>query len=216
MSLRHILRRLPVFDRPLPAFAADAAPADPAALFGAWLAEAVTAGVVEPHAATMSTVDADGCPDARVLLLKDVDADGWYVAGSAASAKGRQLGAGAPAALTCYWREQGRQVRVRGWAAPVDRAASARDFRQRPLGSRVAGLAGRQSAPLSEPADLDRARSAAAERLRAEPDLVDPAHRLYRLRAQTVEFWQGDPERRHVRLRYRRAAGRWRRERLWP
>ena len=76
MSVRDLLRGLPVFGHPLPAFDTDSVPGDPSALFLSWLHEAIDAGVSEPHAMTLATVDDEGRPDARVLILKDVDAGG--------------------------------------------------------------------------------------------------------------------------------------------
>jgi pyridoxamine 5'-phosphate oxidase len=220
MSIRDLLRGLPVFARPLPPFAPDEAPDDPHVLFITWLGEAVAAGVVEPHAMTLSTMDADGLPDTRVLLLKDIDPSGWQFATSSDSAKGRQLADHPVAALGFYWREQGRQVRLRGGVSAVDRETSARDFLDRPTASRVASLASRQSEVLNDPADLDRALAMADATVRTRPDSVCDTHTVYVVTPFAVEFWQGDAQRRHVRLRYRQVDGdggdRWTKELLWP
>lgn len=216
MSIRDLLRGLPVFARPLPAFSPAEAPDDPYELFASWFDEAVTAGVVEPHAMTLSTVDADGMPDTRVLLLKELDDRGWQFATDATSAKGRQLGANPAAALGFYWREQGRQIRVRGNVAPLDPRTSAADFLARPPASRVASLASRQSAILHDPAELERALAAAEETIEKEPGTVCAEHTVYAVDAVSVEFWQGDADRRHIRLRYLRDGDTWTRNLLWP
>lgn len=216
MSTRDLLRSLPVFARPLPQFAPDNTPEHPHDLFLSWLGEAVAAGVVEPHAMTLSTVDADGMPDSRVLLLKDLDDRGWQFATDADSAKGRQVTSRPQAALAFYWREQGRQVRVRGSVAPLDPETSASDFRARPVGSRVASLASRQSEVLTDPADLEQALAAAEEAVADDPDLLCASHTVYAVTPVAVEFWQGHADRRHVRLRYRRAGDSWTKELLWP
>ncbi|MEU4639103.1 pyridoxal 5'-phosphate synthase [Micromonospora sp. NPDC023814] len=216
MTMRTLLRGLPVLAHDMPSFDPAAAPADPSALFVEWMAGAINAGVDEPHAMTVSTVDADGMPDARVLILKDLDEDGWHFATSSASAKGLQLAANPRTALSFHWRELGRQVRVRGMATVADPAVSRADFLARPQGSRVASLAGRQSDLLTEPAELDRELDRVRERLAAAPDLVAGTHTVYTVAPHSVEFWQADAERRHVRLRYRRAGGEWERELLWP
>ncbi|GIF70922.1 pyridoxamine 5'-phosphate oxidase [Asanoa siamensis] len=205
-----------MFARPLPSFVPDETPDHPDALFVAWLGEAIAAGVVEPHAMTLSTVDADGLPDARVLILKDVDDRGWQFATSATSAKGRQIAARPAAALGFYWREQGRQVRVRGTVAALDPQTSADDFRARPDDSRVASLASTQSEVLPDPADLERALTASAATIAADPDTPSPDHTVYAVTPVAVEFWQGDATRRHVRLRYRRDGDVWQKELLWP
>jgi pyridoxamine 5'-phosphate oxidase len=214
--MRDLLRGLPVFDRPLPTFDPDAAPPDPIDLLDGWLREAVAAGVSEPHAMTLATAGPDGQPDLRVLILKDLDADGLYFATESISAKGAQLAANPRAALGFYWREQGRQIRVRGLVQPAGPEVSAQDFLARPLGSRTASLIGRQSTVLHEPADLVAELAAAQARLEAEPALVAEHHTVYLVKPMSVEFWQGDAQRRHIRLRYRRTADGWRSERLWP
>jgi pyridoxamine 5'-phosphate oxidase len=205
-----------VFDRELPGFDPGRAPDRPEALFVTWLAEAVEAGVAEPHAMTLSTVDADGAPDSRVLLLKDVDADGWQLAGSAASAKGVQLAATPKAALAFYWREQARQVRVRGDVEIAPRAVAEQDFRERSPSGRAASLIGEQSAVLASPHQLDERMAAARAQVEAAPDATPDHHTVYRVRPFAVEFWQGDHDRLHVRLRYRREGDGWARELLWP
>lgn len=216
MTTREMLRALPVLAHQMPSFEPAAAPAEPAALFADWLAEAVAAGVDEPHAMTLSTVDADGAPDARVLILKDLDAAGWHFATTSTSAKGRQLAANPRVALSFHWREQGRQVRVRGTARPAEPAVSRQDFLARPEGSRIATLVGRQSAVLADRAELDRELADIRARLAADPGLVAESHTVYTVAPVSVEFWQADRDRRHVRLRYRRTDGGWERELLWP
>lgn len=214
--LRARLRALPVFAGPLPEFDPAVAPADPETLFARWLEQAVAVGVPEPHAMTLATVDDEGLPDARVLILKDLDERGWWFASSVESAKGRQLERHAAAALCFYWPLVARQVRVRGAVVRADAEESAADFRGRGVGARAVALAGRQSAPLD---DLDRCREAvehAAARIAAEPATAAPTWSLFAVAASTVEFWQADWERRHVRLRYQREGSAWRRGLLWP
>jgi len=216
MIMRDLLRELPVFDRPLPDFDVADAPPEPLALVASWLTEAVAAGVVEPHAMTLSTVDADGRPDARVLILKDLDADGLHYATTSTSAKGRQLAANPQVALSFYWREQGRQIRVRGVARQADPETSRRDFLARSEGSRIASLTGRQSAVLADQTALDHELELVRARLTDEPGLVAENHTVYVVRPEEAEFWQGDAQRRHTRLRYRRTGDTWACELLWP
>ncbi|GIF81441.1 pyridoxal 5'-phosphate synthase [Catellatospora bangladeshensis] len=214
--MRDLLRNLPVFDRPLPAFDPGAAPPDPIDLLEGWLREAIAAGVSEPHAMTLATAGPERLPDLRVLILKDLDAEGLYFASESISAKAGQLGANPQAALGFYWREQGRQIRVRGPVQPAGPEVSAQDFLARPLSSRAASLIGRQSSVLHDPADLTEALAEAQARLEADPHLVAEHHTVYLLKPMSVEFWQGDAQRRHIRLRYRRTEDGWRTERLWP
>lgn len=216
MTIRDLLRTLPVFDRPLPGFDPERVPDEPVSLFVSWLGEAADAKVVEPHVMTLSTVDAQGRPDARVVILRNVSDEGWQFTASAAGVKGAQLAANPQAALSFYWREQGRQVRVRGQVSAAEPSVSAADFLAQSEGSRIADLVGRQSTVLRDSAELARAMEAARQRLADDPQLVEPDHTVYLLTPAEVEFWQGDHQRRHIRLRYRRSGPGWVTERLWP
>jgi pyridoxamine 5'-phosphate oxidase len=214
--VRQYLRGLPVFAGDLPGFDPTGAPERPEALFATWLTAAVEARVREPHAMTLSTVGADGDPSARVLILKNVDEDGWQFAVHGSSPKGRDLVRHPAAALTFYWPVLARQVRVRGPVAaePADRSAA--DFLARPAGSRAEASIGRQSQPLGDRHDLEVATKQALQRIEDEPGLIVAEWTLYTLRATEVEFWQGDKQRKHIRLRYTRAGGDWQRAALWP
>jgi pyridoxamine 5'-phosphate oxidase len=211
-----LLRSAAVFPETMPFFDPGTAPDSPVRLFLDWLREAVESKVHAPHAVNLSTVDEDGAPDARIVILKDVDGSGWAVASSADSPKGRQLAANPRAALTFFWPEQGRQVRVRGTVVVADPAVNEADFQRRHPSARALVLAGRQSQVLGEPGDVEAAVKAALEQLQAQPGLGSVTWAVYTVVPDTVEFWQADPERRHTRLRYTRAAGGWQRDLLWP
>jgi pyridoxamine 5'-phosphate oxidase len=215
-ELRDMLRELPSLTGSAPPWDPGSAPAEPGELFVGWLREAASAGVPEPQAMTLSTVDRDGRPDARVLILKDLDAAGWWFASDSTSAKGRQLWQRPAAALTFYWPPVGRQVRVRGLVtvAPPDRSAA--DFLARGDAARAAALASPQSRPLGSQSEFADAVEAATERLRADPGLVSPTWTAYVLRPDEVQFWQSDERRRHVRLHYTRTPTGWARGLLWP
>lgn len=219
-SIRELLRGLEVFAGTLPDFDPAATPSEPVALFTAWLSEALAAGVREPHAMTLSTVDEAGDPQARVLILKNADDAGWQFAVHAASPKGRQVAARPSAALTFYWPLQGRQIRVRGAATPEPAERSAADFLARSPGARAEALLGRQSGHLGDLEERDLAMAASLERVEKEPDLVADEWRLYTLVPRDVEFWQGDKGRSHTRLRYERtepeSGPSWRKHLLWP
>ncbi|GGU75584.1 oxidase [Streptomyces albospinus] len=215
-DLRQLLRDLPVFGGELPAFDPVDTPDDPVDLFTAWLLGAIRAQIPEPHAMTVSTADADGDPSARTLILKDIDTDGWRFAAHDDSTKGRELAARPYAALTFYWQPLARQVRVRGPVVRERAERSAADFRARGTGARAEALLGRQSTPLTDPAERDAAVAASAARLARDPDLVPPQWTLHTVRAESVEFWQGDKERNHTRLLYRRTGTTWEKGLLWP
>jgi pyridoxamine 5'-phosphate oxidase len=215
-TVRELLRAIPAVTGPLPAFDPGTAPDDPVPLFVQWLVTAIAGEVPDPHAMTLSTVDPAGRPAARVLVCRDVDAAGaWYFASAAASPKGRELRANPHAALTFYWPQQGRQIRVRGAVTPAGAERSAADFLARSPQSRAESLTGRQSDVLADPAELEIALQQARARLAANPGLAGD-WTLYALTADEVEFWQADDQRRHTRLRYERRAGSWTRVRLWP
>jgi pyridoxamine 5'-phosphate oxidase len=209
------LRGWASFPEELPNFDPATAPARPHELFLAWLVDAGE-DLLAPHAVTLSTVDPDGAPDARVVILKEVDQAGFSVATSADSPKGEQLGKDPRVALTFFWPGRGRQVRVRGSAAACDPDVSARDFRERSADSRTEAFIGRQSQVLTDPAELLAAAREAADRLAEHPELVAAGWTRYLITPHTVEFWQARHDRRHVRLRYRRAEATWTRELLWP
>lgn len=213
---RSYLRALPVVSGTGCGFEIDQAPADPMSLFVAWLKQAVDAGVPEPHAMTISTVDAQGMPRARVLIVKAVDDAGWHFAVSSVSQKGRDLDAHPAAALTFYWPALVRQVRVVGAVISDGAAASADDFRARPVGSRAMALTLRQSQALHDVAELDTEIDKAYRRLSDEPDLVPDEWTSYAVFPNEVEFWEGSPDRRHRRLAYHRVDDGWERTQLWP
>jgi pyridoxamine 5'-phosphate oxidase len=210
------LRELQVFAGPLASFDPSRAPAHPAELFLQWLEEAIDAGVREPHAMTLSTVSADGRPSARVLILKGLSDGRWEFASSRLSRKGRELEGHGWGALSFYWSEQGRQVRVCGRVLPAGPDRSAADFLARSAGARAGALAGVQSDVLPSQSDLEEALREAAQLLERQPGTVAEEWSLYGLAADEVEFWQAHPERRHVRLRYLLRTGAWSREQLWP
>jgi pyridoxamine 5'-phosphate oxidase len=132
-----LLRGIPSLTGTAPAIDLAALPPQPETLFFAWLAEALAAGVREPVATTLATVDADGMPDARTVILKDLDDRGWAVAGLSSSEKGRQLDANPVAALAFWWQPVMRAVRVRGTVEPAGRAESDADLAARSPAARA-------------------------------------------------------------------------------
>ncbi|MFJ9946121.1 pyridoxine/pyridoxamine 5'-phosphate oxidase [Streptomyces erythrochromogenes] len=216
-EFRVVLHALRVWDSPLPGFDTGAAPAEPVALFREWFVHAARAGQQEPHTMSLATVDGEGRPDVRTLMLHDVDVRSWHFASHATSAKGVQLAARPEAALGFYWPSVGRQVRVRGRVTACGPQESRADLAVRSRGALAAALTGRQSEVLGSVEELVRASEAAWERAGSEPDAPAPTWTRYVLAPAEVEFFQGDASRRHTRLRYRRAAdGSWVRELLWP
>lgn len=215
--MRPWLRSLPVFDpEQLPEFDPAAAPASPIELFTGWLRSAAATGVPAPHAAVLATADPAGRAASRTLILKDLDARGWYFATQSTSPKGQDLAQNPQAALTFFWPRQGRQVRIQGLAEQLPAQAGAEDFLDRPEGSRAAALVGHQSEPLASRQEYWDAFAESLAQVRAEPHLVAPQWGAYLLRPQWVEFWAATADRGQVRLRYTADDDAWSRSLRWP
>lgn len=189
---------------------------DPIKQFQRWLQEAVAARLPEPNAMTLATADRNGRPCARVMLLKECDAEGFAFFSNYQSAKGRQLAENPQAALVFLWLELERQVRVEGKVSPIAPAESEAYFRSRPRESRLGALASRQSQVVASRRILDERFQQLADCYPGD-DIPMPAHwGGYRLRPELLEFWQGRQGRLHDRLRYRRRENDWLLERLEP
>ena len=193
----------------------DLAP-DPFAQFHRWFDEAVAAGLREPNAMTLATVESDGSPDARVVLLKDLSAAGFSFFTNRLSVKGRQLAGEPRAALVFFWGPLERQVRVRGTVAALGDAESAAYFRTRPRASQLGAWASAQSEVLPDRAALAARFHEVEARLEGRDVEMPPYWGGYRLAPREIEFWQGRENRLHDRLRYRQQGTAWIIERLSP
>jgi pyridoxamine 5'-phosphate oxidase len=187
--------------------------------FGRWFADAVESGLlVEPNAMVLATAGPDGQPGARNVLLKEYDERGFVFYTNYLSRKGRELAANPRAALVFGWLPLERQVVVRGGVERISRQETASYFATRPYGSRLAAWVSPQSAVIPSRQPLEEAVAEAAARWPDGADVPAPEHwGGFRVTPETVEFWQGRPDRLHDRLQYRRAdAGEWVVERLAP
>lgn len=203
-----------------PAVAADldprSAPDDPLALFALWFEAARTHPIAQPEAMTLATVDADGLPDARTVLMRGVEGGGFRFFTNYTSAKGQALAAHAYAALLFHWEPLERQVRIRGPVTRLDAAASDAYFRGRPRLSQLGAWASPQSSVIADRTELER-RVAEVEARFAGHDVPRPPHwGGFHVHPESIEFWQGQPGRLHDRLRYRQSGDGWVRERLAP
>jgi pyridoxamine 5'-phosphate oxidase len=187
---------------------------DPIAQFSTWWSDAE--GVPLREAMTLATVDADGRPDARMVLLKGFGTIGFRFFTNYESAKAAQLDGAGHAALVLYWRELDRQVRVRGSIQRLDPAGSDEYFATRPRDSQLGAWASPQSRPLADRAELDVRLAEVEERFEGLP--VDrPEHwGGYVIRHEFVEFWQGQVGRLHDRFRYQLDGDHWKIQRLGP
>ena len=189
---------------------------EPFGLFVEWLEDAKRHEPNDANAMTLATVDENGRPDARMVLLKDVDPRGFTFYSNAESAKGLQLAARPQAALLFHWKTLRRQVRVRGAVEPVSAAEADAYFASRARESRIGAWASDQSRPLPDRAALEAA--VARETARFDGQDVPRPDRCtgWRVAPQEIEFWRDRPFRLHDRLRFEADGANWRRERLYP
>lgn len=193
----------------------DASHADPLAQFGQWLGEAISSQVPEPNAMTLATVGGDLRPSTRIVLIKGFDARGivWYT--NYESRKGRELAGNPFAALQFHWVELERVVRIEGTVEPTSDEESDAYFKSRPLDSRIGAWASPQSQVIPNRGVLVANAAKYGAQFLLQPPRP-PHWGGFRLVPERWEFWQGRKSRLHDRLRYRRDAGAWVRERLAP
>lgn len=192
--------------------------ADPFALFELWLAEAAGTEINDPEAMTLATTDAQGLPDARMVLCKGADRRGLVFYTNIESAKGRELEGQPKAAALFHWKSLRRQARFRGAVAQVTAAESDAYFASRARGSQIAAWASQQSRPLAVRADLEAAVEE-YERRFGGGDVPRPDYwRGYRLTPVEIEFWRDRPSRLHERLRFSRSTpeSAWDKRLLYP
>jgi len=190
---------------------------DPISQFVVWFDEASQSGVAESNAMALATATPDGRPSARMVLLRGVDERGFAFFTNYESRKARELEANPYAALVFFWHELERQVRVEGRVERVAGDESDRYFQSRPIGARIGAWASPQSDVVASRGFLE-ARFVELENQYPEGEIPRPANwGGYRLVPDSIEFWQGRPNRLHDRLRYtKREQGGWLIERLAP
>jgi pyridoxamine 5'-phosphate oxidase len=189
---------------------------DPLRQFERWFAEAREAGLAAPEAMALATATPDGRPSARMVLLKSADERGFAFYTHAESRKGGELKANPHAALLFHWQPLGRQARVEGRVGRIPAEESEAYFGTRPLGSRLAAWASPQSRPLASRDELERLYADVESRFPGDEVPLPPHWGGFRLEPDAYEFWQHADNRLHDRVRYERADGVWRRERLAP
>jgi pyridoxamine 5'-phosphate oxidase len=191
---------------------------EPFALFAAWFAEARKSEPADPNAMALATVDRDGLPNVRMVLLKDLDARGFVFYTNLESRKGEELLAHPKAALTFHWKSLTRQVRVRGLVERVSDAEADAYFATRPRLSQIGAWASRQSAPLESRLAFEKAVALTTAKYAVGTIPRPPYWSGFRIVPLAMEFWHDRPFRLHDRVEFRREspeAG-WIKTRLYP
>ena len=191
---------------------------EPLRLFAAWFAEAKRSEPVNPEAMTLATVDADGRPNARMVLLKAFDEHGFVFYSNAESVKGRELAAAPQAALAFYWKSLQRQVRLRGHVEAVSAAEADAYFASRSRMAQIGAWASKQSAALESRLAFEKAIARFTAKF-AIGTVPRPPHWVgYRVVPSEIEFWQERPFRLHDRVAFTRdgMSAPWTKTRLYP
>jgi pyridoxamine 5'-phosphate oxidase len=191
---------------------------DPFALFAEWLADAEKTEPNDPNGMALATVDAEGLPNVRMVLLKGHDERGFVFYTNYESQKGREILGAMKAALVFHWKSLRRQVRVRGLVEEVSVAEADAYFASRPRDSRIGAWASQQSRPLESRFALEAAVARYAARY-AIGEVPRPSYWSgFRIRPLSIEFWHDRPFRLHDRVQFRRDTpeGAWTKTRLYP
>lgn len=190
---------------------------EPFRLFSEWLAEAERSETNDPNATALATVDEDGIPNVRMVLLKGFDERGFVFYTNFESAKGREVLASMKAAMCFHWKSLRRQVRVRGPVEEVSQDEADAYFASRPRGSRIGAWASKQSRPLESRFALEKAVAECTAKF-AVGEIPRPDYWSgFRIVPATIEFWQDRQFRLHDRVVFsRQEAGRWTKARLYP
>lgn len=195
---------------------ADIDGAEPFDLFGKWLIDARAKEPNDPNAMTVATVDADGMPDARMVLLKDFDLRGFVFYTNTQSAKGRQILSAHKAALLFHWKSLRRQVRIRGTVELVSEAEADEYFATRARNSQIGAWASEQSRPLESRFALERRVAEFGLKFGIGSVPRPPHWTGFRIVPSAMEFWRDKPFRLHDRLKFERAGDGWVKSRLYP
>ena len=189
---------------------------EPYRLFAQWLQDATASEPNDPNALALATVDADGLPDVRMVLLKGFDERGFVFYTNFESAKGREILGSMKAAMCFHWKTLRRQVRIRGSVEQVSDVEADEYYASRPRGSRIGAWASKQSRPLESRFALEKAVAEYTAKY-AIGDIPRPQHWSgFRIVPQFIEFWHDRPFRLHDRVVFARTADDWEKTRLYP
>jgi pyridoxamine 5'-phosphate oxidase len=191
---------------------------EPLRLFAAWFEQAARSEPRDPTAMSLATVDGDGLPNVRMVLMKGFGEDGFVFYTNIESQKGQELDRDHKAALLFHWKSVNRQVRLRGPVERIEDAEADAYFATRPRLTQIGAWASKQSAPLESPHAFGKAIALYAAKFAIGTIPRPPYWTGYRLRPLVIEFWQERPFRLHDRLEFRRETldAPWRKSRLYP
>ena len=191
--------------------------ADPIVQFKAWMDEAIKAEVREATSMILSTIDANGLPHGRVVLLKDITEGQFVFYTNYESDKGQQMTANPVVALTFFWPQLERQIRIEGSVLRQDKASSERYFQSRPRDSQLSAWASPQSTEVTSKSDLIALKANIVSKFEGVDKLpLPPNWGGYQVNPSSIEFWQGRPSRYHDRIKYQLNDGAWLMNRLAP
>ncbi len=189
---------------------------NPIKQFDKWFSAALEAQIYEPNVMTLATADKNGKPNARIVLLKGVDQQGFSFYTNYLSTKGKELKKNPQACLVFFWAELERQVRIEGKVEKLDKETSEAYFHSRPNGSQVSAIVSPQSQVISDRATLERKAEELTETYK-DKTIPKPAHwGGYIVKPTSIEFWQGRSNRLHDRIKYDLVNGKWQTSRLAP
>lgn len=191
-------------------------PRDPLTQFHEWFAEAKSKETTLPEAMTLATADADGIPDARMVLLKDADSDGFVFYTNSDSAKGQDLAANPRAALVFHWKALKRQIRVKGRVVQVSAAEADAYFASRARGAQIGAWASDQSREMDSAYDLEKAVARFTAKFGVSEIPRPPHWNGYRVVPDAIEFWEERLFRLHKRETFQRDGDGWHIARLYP
>lgn len=190
--------------------------AEPYLLFARWLEDATKSEPNDPNATALATVDPDGMPNVRMVLLKGFDQDGFVLYTNYESAKGQEILSSMKAAMCFHWKSLRRQVRVRGNVEKVSDAEADAYYASRPRGSRIGAWASAQSRPLESRFALEKAVAEYTARY-AIGEIPRPPHWSgFRIKPTAIEFWHDRAFRLHDRVRFEAEGANWTKTRLYP
>lgn len=215
MDIKNLIYKNPALSGDYPDFNIEDAADHPINTFYEWFEHAVDREVSEPSAFVFSTVDASGHPSARIVNLRDMDREGFIIGSNSESRKGLDMENNKDVAMTFYWREVGRQIRIAGKVEIASEEENRRDFIKRNKTSKALSIIARQSEKLDSMDELDREMESALTLVEKDKEAYE-TWTLYKVIPESIEFFQARKDLAHVRLKYEKVNGDWHQSLLWP